>query len=1067
MTIYKDDIKLFESKVMTDESDGGGAMTDQEIISGEHNSIFPDISDLDRAYGVVNIRSVHLKVDADSDETYYGSTIGLSETPVDDMVEVTLMSVNDPYIEREETADLIEQYLTVGAKYGGELFYDHIKGQRTIKLMQRTSRDVPNAGDVLVVSDLENDSEQYCRLINVSSEILDFEIQVYGAFDLKIVTCEISEPLRYGFKGGTPNPYMSQLSYSRVYEVSVADASKYYGTKQLSDNGTFGSKSVQVEGIYNQLVPSARIDNAIVNQPIAELVDAIANTSADGTSTTTVPMFLESQSLLVDIENQGYVYVQTLIPTPSLGTLIVKYMTQGNWYTLTEDGTGALRGEDESHGAGTLDAFGNVTITTGALPDVKSEIIFQWGNVNANSELVGDSDFELNSKVVAQIPTVPNSADMTFTWDNGDKVAVCTDSVITGDATGYVKNNRVNFTPNILPEPGTIITSVWSENVGGVDIIEDVNTSMEVTENDTDYMFNVGTSKHPNSISIIISPSDYSDENDRSNYTYETKAITLFFNADLGRVLKWRESALDDSLAWTTQVGTYNSATGDVTISKDLLTSYFTHREWGKKLSFFGGWTVINTDRVSVKCNMVESILDFEKATVTGTTAPIESGTFDFTLDQVSIWIDHQNRELVDDNLVLNFNGDEITVSEGLAKVRGAQVGTFDRDTNLLTLTQWSEGDDSISVVSGVFKYLNKSYLQDAVFITKGNPVANRSLQINAITADGTHQLGTADENGVISGGGFSGTINHELGIVKLFNENLVEALDIKYNCVSYNYLPLDADQVGIDPIKLPSDGRVVIFEKGDVVVVYQDNNETVTVEAGDTVQLEVRLATCTTTASDAGIDLDAGTVFFPTDGTFDIEYRFEDIALLTYVDISGAVKLSKSLSHNYDYTKSKMASLLIAGDLFARYTNLFDQKSWSGVFSDKLIGSEATVAYNDTLYPIKVTNDGCITERMAIVFTSSTAFKLIGENIGQIAVGDINTDFAPINPVSGKPYFTLNKLGWGAGWSTNNVLRFDTYGAVYQLNVIRTILQGDRTNALESDQFALQIRGNINKVVI
>ena len=62
MTIYKDDIKLMASQNMTDNDDGGGEMTGVEIVSGEHNSIFPDISDLDRAYGVVNIRSLHLAV---------------------------------------------------------------------------------------------------------------------------------------------------------------------------------------------------------------------------------------------------------------------------------------------------------------------------------------------------------------------------------------------------------------------------------------------------------------------------------------------------------------------------------------------------------------------------------------------------------------------------------------------------------------------------------------------------------------------------------------------------------------------------------------------------------------------------------------------------------------------------------------------------------------------------------------------------------------------------------------------------------------------------------------------
>ena len=197
MTIYKDDIKLFESKVMTDESDGGGAMTDQEIISGEHNSIFPDISDLDRAYGVVGIRSVHLKVDADTDETYYGATIGLSETPTDEMVEVTLLATNDPYIEREEIKDIIERYLTSGVKYQGELYYTQVEGQRSIRLMQYTHIDPPSVGDVLILNGTGGD-QQYVKITSVSYETQKFTESTsngYIDFYLRVVVCSLPAAL--------------------------------------------------------------------------------------------------------------------------------------------------------------------------------------------------------------------------------------------------------------------------------------------------------------------------------------------------------------------------------------------------------------------------------------------------------------------------------------------------------------------------------------------------------------------------------------------------------------------------------------------------------------------------------------------------------------------------------------------------------------------------------------------------------------------------------------------------------------------------------------------------------
>ena len=137
MTIYKDDIKLMASQNMTDNDDGGGEMTGVEIVSGEHNSIFPDISDLDRAYGVVNIRSLHLAVKSALAETYFGATVGISEQPSDPNVSVTLMSVNDPYAMRSDSKNIIESYLARGVKYMGELFYTQLVGQRAVRFIQR------------------------------------------------------------------------------------------------------------------------------------------------------------------------------------------------------------------------------------------------------------------------------------------------------------------------------------------------------------------------------------------------------------------------------------------------------------------------------------------------------------------------------------------------------------------------------------------------------------------------------------------------------------------------------------------------------------------------------------------------------------------------------------------------------------------------------------------------------------------------------------------------------------------------------------------------------------------
>ena len=65
MPILTGDIKLVASQVMNDVPEGGGAPTATVIADGVSNAIFPDISELDRAGGRVNLRKLHVTVQTD------------------------------------------------------------------------------------------------------------------------------------------------------------------------------------------------------------------------------------------------------------------------------------------------------------------------------------------------------------------------------------------------------------------------------------------------------------------------------------------------------------------------------------------------------------------------------------------------------------------------------------------------------------------------------------------------------------------------------------------------------------------------------------------------------------------------------------------------------------------------------------------------------------------------------------------------------------------------------------------------------------------------------------------
>jgi hypothetical protein len=296
----------------------------------------------------------------------------------------------------------------------------------------------------------------------------------------------------------------------------------------------------------------------------------------------------------------------------------------------------------------------------------------------------------------------------------------------------------------------------------------------------------------------------------------------------------------------------------------------------------------------------------------------------------------------------------------------------------------------------------------------------------------------------------------------------------VRFNAVAYSYLPLDAELIGLDPVRLPQDGRVPIFRKGGFAVLGHTATHTQTVSNGQTINLgrvrisRVRVVGANGVTINTGYtqDLEAGTVTF-TDVTgysqpVSIEDRIEDLVQVSDVQISGQLAFTRPVTHNYPMG-SFVSSALIAGDLKARVSHLFDQQTWDGTtWSDSVVGSGAIASYNDTLSPLEVANFGAVSERWMLRFTSNTAFQVIGENVGVIEQSTINVDTAPINPATGTPYFTIRALGFGSGWVAGNILRINTVGAQFPVWAVRTVQQGAET--VLDDTFELLIRGDVDR---
>jgi len=454
-------------------------------------------------------------------------------------------------------------------------------------------------------------------------------------------------------------------------------------------------------------------------------------------------------------------------------------------------------------------------------------------------------------------------------------------------------------------------------------------------------------------------------------------------------------------------------------------------------------------------------------------------------------------RTYVDRNGQLYYNIDSSTGA-------GTYGGTIDYSTGICIVTAWASGASPIVTIQSLTTTMNFQPVSSAVMRTPAAPIKPGVFQVRASPVGGGTITATALNTGEIQSDYIQGFIEYDTGVVRLafgqwvtaagnegedwydvngivggliFQPRYVYADTIFYNTVAYTYLPLSAAILGLDPVRLPSDGRVPVYAPGDVVVVLNDQTSVGTFTSGGTLDLgRVRLAKLTIrdaagNALDSAkysADLDTGIITWGDltgiSQPISIVDRIEDMAVLSDVQITGQLALSQPLTHDFPVLGTLVSNAIVYGTIYARISVPFDQQTWTNVWSDVLIGNSVAAQYNNTQYPIVVNNASCIAESWICQFTSSTAFNVIGKNIGQIVTGgSTSTATAPINPNTGEPYFTIPAEGWGGGWASGNVLRFNTYSANVPVWVIQAIAQGEATDT--DYTLSLELRGDIDAI--
>lgn len=214
--------------------------------------------------------------------------------------------------------------------------------------------------------------------------------------------------------------------------------------------------------------------------------------------------YYQSHAIPVTQNNQGSNWSGVLIPIPAPGALSISYMSQGKFYELKDDGSGQLKAASPSFGSGMINyETGSWLLTTGALPDVDTPILLNWGTpivtfVRSNLTVEKAAfDFDLGRPGV--LPGI------TINWmlEGEEKTATSNaQGKFTGDATGEINyaTGIGKIIPNKLPQKGTVFSVIYNYGTS----LE--QTKMDVTPVNQKLTFTIGTGSaiQPNSVELRI-----------------------------------------------------------------------------------------------------------------------------------------------------------------------------------------------------------------------------------------------------------------------------------------------------------------------------------------------------------------------------------------------------------------------------------------------------------------------------------------------------------------------------------------------------------------------------------
>lgn len=771
----------------------------------------------------------------------------------------------------------------------------------------------------------------------------------------------------------------------------------------------------------------------------------------------------DTARILITKNNVGSSFTYNIDPAPAVGTLQVSYRSKGKWYTLKDDGGGVLRGASAQHGSGNVNfATGSVVINLVELPDIDSSILLAWGtranyfnrtNSVAINMAVTSSIYESLSIIISNgsgttNPMLPILSSLVLSVVDSDNKTQTATTDRYGNVTGAFEGKfdgrnvtiqKINAKLNGNPQIAATL------NIGTQTGKKDTATKQGTQVTIDWHGFNKGAwqfdwiSIQANDVTKTVNQHTYYDDGN-GNLVNQLKQVVG--TVDYANFTATFDSALKESVmlpVYASSDWVLPNGLGGTNVQVQRLT----------------GYTATTVDTVfSSGAIMGYEVAESKTASISLTHCEIDLlPSFDEVITPSSVNFVLGGKRFFDKNGTIYTDLDPKT-GNALA------VGVINYQTGKLTFNDYSYNTLGAITLASMVTSITGNPVQKVTFRTPKAPIRPGGITIRANALDGSKILLKSGKDGKLNdsnGSTSKGLVDYEYGVVDIWFDKPVFAETIMYNADAYTYLPIDSSVVKIDTVRLPQDGRVPIFRRGDSILIRNVKTDDLgsAFTGGQTINLS-RADVDRISLTDADnkpvlgnlwdYDLDAGSITFkpsidlsPYKMPLKAIHAQEQRNRIVDLDIDGTLSLLFATNRNYPVDGTYVSSLLIGDDLAVRVSVPFTQRNWNNVWQDTPVGDQLLNKLKLTDYPMILTDDGAITDRWMIKFTSSSQFELYSEALGFVGKFDTLTNLAPINPATGKPYFTIDKRAFGTDtpWAVQDVIRFNTWGTLMPVWVL------------------------------